>query len=81
MTFTSDPSNADINREMKFILFQHLDSNLLIQKNIFKKFDKIKLKNVYNNETKYFNINISLIIISLIIIIIILSSMIYKIYK
>ena len=61
--------NKDINREVNFILFQHLESNIERQNIAFKKLNNIDLEKYKKDNLTNFKVVISLISISFLLII------------
>ena len=70
MVVSNRVSNTDINRDLEFILFQHLESNILRQNKAFEKLNNINLEKYKKNTLIRLNVMISLLSISFLLIII-----------
>tara|TARA_B100001123_G_C14921169_1_gene871799 strand:- start:364 stop:585 length:222 start_codon:yes stop_codon:yes gene_type:complete len=62
-------SNRDINTELEFIIFQHLEFNILKQNTAINKLNSINLEKFKKQDSKLFIVIISLIFLSFILII------------
>tara|TARA_Y100000590_G_scaffold27666_1_gene31006 strand:- start:2636 stop:2857 length:222 start_codon:yes stop_codon:yes gene_type:complete len=62
-------SNRDINTELGFIIFQHLEFNILKQNTAINKLNSINLEKFKKQDSKLFIVIISLIFLSFILII------------
>jgi hypothetical protein len=71
-------SNTDINRDIEFILFQHIESNILRQNEAYGKLNSIDFEKYKKKSLIHFKVIISFISISSLLIIICIFKLLKK---